>query len=501
MSNPPGVVLIQLREKEVPYSFHVRLLIAILLGAQMCTSFADVSAYIPLHDRYLTDRIEQLRVATQMPVMRRPYVVAEVRSHLNKVRSSMPGLYGEIDRYLRRYEQPLALTYGEVTLAHQKQNQPDQLLANAQGEQFSSDYRVAAELLIKPTSFLLLSAGASRRGAPAEIVASNAYLALGGENLQLEMGYRDHWLSPFDNGAMLFSNNAEPPLSIGISNPIAFENWWNLHYEIFVARQNRMPVYLGTELSMGNPVILGSQFSFSPLDGWTIALTRAMQFGGGEREVNGRALWLAFSNPQSDHGIPGEECHDAERLCEFGNQLAALSSRIDVGGETPFSIYFEYGGEDSEQISNHYLGNLSAAIGVYIPFMPDALLGADWSFRYEYQQWQDAWWVHSIYPQGYTNDGVVLGHWAANHRAVGDAVGATLHALTFGQQLGAHNRAEWRFNQVQNQNYGQQSYKTYHDIEWRYYDQLWQQDVQFSLIHGKDMMGEKFWRVAAQWTW
>lgn len=475
--------------------------------ALCCLSFtATVSAgatlYVSLQDRYLNDRIEQLRVATQMPTMHKPFAVSEVRHYLNRIRKQMPGLYSEIDRSLQRYEQSVAITSAELSAATARETEHPLIMANARGEQASSHYRAGFSAAFKPFEYLALSLGASAHQQPNETIPLDSYLVLGSGAFQIDFGYREHWLSPFDNGAMLFSSNAKPPLSFGLSNPIPYSDWWHLQYDIFVARLDRVPVYFGPEWEMGYPVVLGNQLSFSPLDGWTIALTRTMQFGGGAREVSASSIWQAFIDPQTDHGAPsGEQCAAGRQLCEFGNQQAAISNRIDFGGRTPFSIYFEFAGEDSEQINNYYLGNLSVAIGLYLPFMPEVLFGPDWSLRYEYQQWQDAWYTHSIYPQGYSNGGVVLGHWGGSQRAFGDAVGATMQSLVLGRQLGPHNRYEWRFKQLQNENYGQNHYATYHDLELRYFDRIWQQDLMLSLTNGKDVFGDHFWRIETQWSW
>lgn len=471
-------------------------------GTYAATVLADASLYVSLQDSYLNDRIEQLRVAAQMPTMRKPYAVSEVRHYLNRIRSQMPGLYTEIDARLQRYEQSFALTSAELTVATARETDHPIVMANARGESLTSHYHAGFSAAVKPFQYLALSLGANKRQQPDDSFPLDSYLVLGGDAIQLDIGYREHWLSPFDNGAMLYSSNAKAPLSITISNPLPYQNWWQIQYEIFIARLDKVPVYSGTQWEFGNPVILGSQFSFSPFNGWNIALTRTMQFGGGSRKVNTQTVWDAFTNPSSDHSseASGQQC-DGSALCEFGNQQAAISSRIDFPGTTPFSIYFEYGGEDSAGLSNDALANLSASIGLYIPFMPSTLLGPDWSFRYEYQQWQDGWYVHSIYPQGYSFEAVTLGHWGANYRQLGDAVGATAQSIALGKQLDSYRRYELRFKQLQNENYGAIHYHTHHDMEWRYFDRFWGQQLSVSLLKGRDVYGEKFWRVETQWSW
>ncbi len=485
------------------FSVFVRyLLFPVFLLVISISALAGASVYVSLQDRYLNERIDQLRVVARMPAMRKPFSVAEVRHYLNRIRYDLPGLFSEIDRNLRRYEQSATMTYAEIAFAQSNESPQSEVIPNARGESYSSDYRLAASGVFNPFEYVALSVGVTQRQLPEETVPTDSYIVLGSDTFQMDFGYREHWLSPFANGAMLFSTNAATPLSVGFANAIPFENWWQLQYEVFVAQLDRVPVKSGNTAALGRPVLLGSSLSFSPLDGWTIALARTMQFGGGDREVNLGLIWQAFSDPQSDHGAPsGEQCLDEESLCEFGNQVAAISNQIDFGGSTPFSVYFEFAGEDSEQLNNYYIGNLATSIGVFFPFLPDSLLGSDWSFRYEYQKWQDAWYVHHIYPSGYTYEGVILGHWGGSQRASKDAVGATMNSVVIGHQIGQHHRYEWRFQQLQNEDYGLDDYSTYRSIEFRYYDVFWQQNMMTSLQYGRDIYDDRFWRAELQWSW
>ena len=96
---------------------------------------------------------------------------------------------------------------------------------------------------------------------------------------------------------------------------------------------------------------------------------------------------------------------------EFGNQIAAWTSRFIFPGRTPFAAYLEYAGEDSSYEGNYRLGNAALSVGITFP-----RLWRRFDLTYEASEWQNGWYAHGIYLDGMTNDGHVLGHWGADRR-------------------------------------------------------------------------------------
>ena len=173
-------------------------------------------------------------------------------------------------------------------------------------------------------------------------------LSLGFSWAQLDIGYRDHWLSPMTDSSMLMSTEAPTTPSVTLSN---YEPLGGLgfQYELAWTRLSRSDhiLYQGVE-SSGKPYLFSSQFSIEPFSGWSLGLTRNMQYGGGEgMPSSANFLAKAFFKPSG-------------QVQTQGNQQAAYVSRFIFPGKTPFAVYFQYGGEK-------HLGRRQLPAGQYGP--------------------------------------------------------------------------------------------------------------------------------------
>ncbi|MBY5994081.1 capsule assembly Wzi family protein [Ferrimonas balearica] len=489
-----------------------KLLSAVLLSSAVAPAAWGASAYVSLQDGYLNGRIDQLVVVTNMPTMRKPYNVKQVRQHLELIKDEIPGLYHEIDRGLYRYERELSVTYAEVGVAAADTPSQGHIMPNARGERIDSNYRVTATAQYRPTDWMILSVGGlaldSAGGryddeSGSDAIPVGTYASFGWDSFQVDVGYREHWLSPFAESAVLMSTNARPSFSIGVSNPIPFEGLWNLQYEVYVARLEWTDqIVYGDELESGRPALLGFQTSFSPVEGWTIALNRTMQFGGGSREVTLRSIWDAFWDPAGNDNSSKVECDGPPNTCESGNQQASISSRMNFGGPVPFAILMEFAGEDTGSHSNYQLSNIATSFGVHIPFLPDWLGGPDWSLQYEMTEWQHAWYTHYIYKNGYTNDGIVMGHWGANNRVFNDSArGAQNHALKLGWQRDTRQRYELTYRLTDNKPSDAYDYSVGHELDLRYFGQLFGQQLGYRLYGGRNVFSEGYFRGELIWQW
>ncbi|MBY6225117.1 capsule assembly Wzi family protein [Ferrimonas balearica] len=480
-------------------------------AAMMAVPAQAASPYVSLQDSYLNGRIDQLVVVANLPTMRKPYNVTQVRNHLEQVKDRWPALYAEIDRGLQNYETELGITYAEVAVAAADNPDNGKVLPNGRGERLDSNYRVAINAQYRYSDWLVASvgglaldsaAGQTQAETDSDIIPMGSYLSLGWDSFQMDVGYREHWLSPFSESAMLVSTNARPSFSVGFSNPVAFESLWNLHYDVYVSRLEYTDnIVYGDELESGRPALLGFQLSIEPIEGWTLAASRTMQFGGGSREVDLKSIWDAFWDPVSSDNSDEVDCDGPTNTCEFGNQIASISSRMNFGGEVPFAILMEYAGEDTAGHSNLRLGNLAMSAGLHIPFLPEWAGGPDWSFIYEFNEWQNAWYVHHIYKNGYTNDGIGMGHWGANDRVFGDGVGGRAQVVKLGWQRGAGTRYEFTYRQIENEDYGRIAYSTGRELDVRYFGQAWGHEWGYRLYGGKNVYDEGFFRGELIWQW
>lgn len=71
-------------------------------------------------------------------------------------------------------------------------------------------------VLIRPLDHVILNVGATFHDGGA--TATGTVLSTGLDVAQIDIGFREHWFSPFTNSAMIVSTEAEPRPSITVSN-------------------------------------------------------------------------------------------------------------------------------------------------------------------------------------------------------------------------------------------------------------------------------------------
>ncbi len=210
-----------------------------------------------------------------------------------------------------------------------------------------------------------------------------------------------------------------------------------------------------------------------------------MQYGGGDRPDAFSDLLRAFFNPSSyDNTINGNKE-------EFGNQVAAFTSRFIFPGSTPFAVYFEYAGEDTSTLSNFRLGNAALSTGVDFP-----LLGKNLALKFEVSEWQDAWYVHHIYQDGLRNDDHVIGHWGGDWRTVSDGVGAQSWMVQVAWEPKFGGLVEGTYRSLDNQLYTNQPYVTGSNFDLRYSHQWRQFLTGAEVSFGRDVFGAAYSRVS-----
>jgi hypothetical protein len=189
----------------------------------------------------------------------------------------------------------------------------------------------------------------------------------------------------------------------------------------------------------------GLRLAIEPAPGWSLGANRLMQYGGGERGGDSfsdfvDALFRPHKNDNRSETLSQEE--------EFGNQVAAWTSRFIFPGKTPFAVYLEYAGEDNSYEGNFRLGNASLSIGITFP-----RLWRRFDLSYEASEWQNGWYTHAIYLDGLTNDDHVLGHWGADDRQFDNAVGAQTHMLRLGWEPHRGGLLQLRARSIDNEDY------------------------------------------------
>ncbi|MGC1729685.1 MAG: capsule assembly Wzi family protein, partial [Steroidobacteraceae bacterium] len=403
-----------------------------------------LSGYLPLNLEPEVERqIERVLILADEPILKRPFPVALVRAALPEACRQDAPLCKRVERYLDRYEQPYALTHASVTGS--LHSGADVVLANQHGLTNDSSWEASAQGYFRPSDYLLVSAGGI--GYAGRTVPTGSMLSFGNSWAQLDVGWRDHWLSPMtDTGSMLMSTEAPTMLSATLSN---WEPMTRLgfQYEFFLGRLTQTGSDVGESLtgdnivydgvaSRGNPRVLGMQLSIEPFPGWSLGVNRLLEYGGGS------------SLPDSESFLLRDLFKPSGLSQTQGNQQASYVSRFVFPGKTPFAVYFQYAGEDNSDGGSYLLGNAALSAGIDFP-----RLWRHFDLTYEISEWQNIWYVHNIFLDGMTSYGLVLGNWGADQRNFGDGVGARGQMLRIGWEPPFGGYLELRAHSLVNQTY------------------------------------------------
>jgi hypothetical protein len=439
-----------------------------------------VSPYLPLGlSPEIERRIERALILADKPILTRPIAAATVLEALPAVCAKDPVLCEQIRRYLRPYMKSAGLTHLSVAAASASTETSS--LPNRHGMASGSGYELSASLYWQPSDFVLLNGGFLAY--EDETIATGSVLSFGVEHAQVDVGYRDHWLSPMTDSAMLLSTQAQtmPSVTLSSYSPITR---LGLRYEFFIAEMSESSnIAFEGGYTSGNPQLAGMHVSVEPLPGWAIGFNRLMQYGGGERSDSFGDMFDAFLRPNQEDNTGTDQ--------DFGNQLASITSSFLVQGDVPLALYLEFAGEDTSKNSNVRLGNSALSAGVHFP-----MLWRSVELTFEASEWQNAWYVHHIYQDGLRNEGNVIGHWGGDMRVLNDGVGALSYMTRIGWQGRMGGMLEATYRTLDNEDYTGYAYERAQALELRY-SRAWR-DFHFGgeVYVGKDVFGESYSRAS-----
>jgi hypothetical protein len=439
-----------------------------------------VSPYLPVDiSPEIERKIERVLILADQPVLRRPIAAATVLDALPRACERDAVLCEEVRRYVTSLARPAGISYASLTAS--AGSGPDTAMPNRHGMASRSNYEGAIAAYWQPSDSFLVTGGVLAY--EGEATPTGTVISIGRDFVQLDLGYRDHWWSPAQDNAMLLSTQAATMPSVTISNyrPLTKAK---LRYEGFVGRMSESSsIASGTGTTSGHPQLAGLHLSIEPLPGWSLGVSRIMQYGGGDREESFSDMVNAFFNP-SQHDNTGT----AE---DFGNQLASFTSQFIVAEPLPITVYVEYAGEDTSTSSNLRLGNAALSAGIALP-----KLGQRLSATFEISEWQNAWYVHHIYGDGLTNEGHVLGHWGGDWRRPGDGVGAHSAFARVNVDRIFRGTIEASYRLLDNEGYTG-GYETAQQIDARY-SRPWEEVIVGGEISvGEDVFGESYSHVGA----
>ncbi|MGO9949167.1 MAG: capsule assembly Wzi family protein [Steroidobacteraceae bacterium] len=465
---------------------------SLIVGGMLLTAWhvapaAGVSAYLPLNlEPEMERQIERVLILADEPILKRPFAVALVELALPQACEIDKPLCTRVRRYLERYSRDYALTHASVTgsLTH-----GEGVVPNQHGLPVDSNHELSIAAFVQPSDYFLLSAGAvsySGRTSP-----TGSMLSVGTNWAQLDLGYRDHWLSPLTDSSSLMSTEAPTMPSATLSN---YEPLTRLgfQYEFFWAKMSSNHILYNGVQAVGDPNLFGVQFSVEPFPGWSVGFNRMLQYGGGD------------GLPSTAHFLLTDFFKPSGQSQTQGNQQASYVSRVIIPTKTPFALYFQYAGEDNSDGGSYLLGNPMASAGIDFP----RIFGY-FDATYEISEWSNIWYVHSIYLDGMTNDGLVLGTWGADQRNFGDGVGARSMMLRVGWEPEFGGYLEERIRTLVNQTYyggdnrtyvppppGAFPYHHYYDFSIRYSRPWNALTVGGEVFAGRDVYGKSFSRLS-----
>ncbi|HEU4617127.1 MAG TPA: capsule assembly Wzi family protein [Gammaproteobacteria bacterium] len=467
--------------------------VALILAACAFPAAArGVSPYLPLQESPEIERmIERVLILADQPVLARPIAAATVLDALPKACERDAALCERVRHYLAGFQKNYGVGYMSLSAgaaASDETGAPETSegavpLPNRHGMGADSGYEVAGRVFWQPSDHVLLNAGVvAYKG---DATPTGTLVSFGVEKAQVDIGWRDHWLSPMSDSAMLIGTQARTMPGVTLSNYKPLTRL-GLRYELFISEMSESSnILFQGALTTGNPRLAGLHLSIEPFPGWSIAVNRILQYGGGERPDGFSDLFDAFFNPSGyDNANPGET--------EFGNQAASVTSTFLVPARVPFAVYFEYAGEDTSRGTNYRLGNSALSAGIRFPSLANRF-----DLTVELSDWQNGWYVHHIYLDGLVNEGNVIGHWGADWRVRGDGVGASSAMARVGWQLKGGAFVEATYRTLHNAAYTAPDYERAHSLD-LLYSRSWKRDfhVGGELEAGRDPLDRSYSRLS-----
>jgi Capsule assembly protein Wzi len=461
-------------------------LAALLLATPGLAPAAGVTAYLPMNlEPEIERQIERVLILADEPILKRPFAVALVELALPQACLKDKPLCTKVQRYLERYYRDYAVTHASASAAIAHGNS---VMPNQHGMPVDSNYEFSLVAYAQPTDYFLISGGGVAY--EGRFNPTGSMLSFGTNWAQLDIGYRDHWLSPMTDSSSLLSTEAPTTLSATLSNYEPLTSL-GLQYEIIWTRLSTNLIDYNDMVVPGKPNLFGVQLSVEPMSGWSIGANRLLEYGGGNGLPSDfRFLLRDFFRPSGQSQLQG-------------NQQASYISRFIMPGKVPFAVYFQYAGENNSNGGSYLLGDPATSAGIDFPrFL------RHFDATYEISEWTNAWYVHYIYLDGMTNDHLVLGNWGADQRNFGDGVGARSQMLRVGWEPPFGGYMELRARLLQNQTYyggnnrtyvetpSPYPYYHYYDLDLRYSRPWNGVTVGAEAFGGRDVDGSYFSRLS-----
>jgi hypothetical protein len=282
--------------------------------------------------------------------------------------------------------------------------------------------------------------------------ADGSYLGVNFGNFMLSAGFMERWWGPGWDGSLILSTNARPIPTITLERNYTdpFQTKW-----LSWLGPWRASIAMGQMESHDVPVpdvqFFAARINFKPRPWLEFGLTRTAQWCGGDRPCD----WDTFVDMAlgNDNTVEGGDQED-----EPGNQMAGYDMRLrSPWKRLPLVFYTQWIGEDEAGgLPSKFLGQFGLETWGSAGF-------GGWRARFEYadttcnfsreEPQYNCAYRNSIYPQGYTYRGRIIGHSMDNDSrmytlggiltlARGDVVSATLRRVELNRDGGPHSISE-----------------------------------------------------------
>jgi len=453
----------------------------------MTVQASGASPYLPLNLSPEIEReVERVLVLSGRAGLTRPIPIDAVLEAMPKACLRDAVLCRRVRGYLDRYFGNAGVTEGsiEVAAGHGTTTMP-----NERGERADAPVDGSVVAFYRPYDHLLLTAGGvAYAGTDSRFNPDGTMLSMGDEYLQLDAGYRDHWLSPLTDSSMLISTEAPTLPSITLSNPRPIGSL-GFQYEFFLARMgySKDILWQGVDTA-GYPRLAGAHLGLEPVAGWAFSVNSTWQFGGGGRPGSFSDF---FKNLFKSTSLPDTAAGSPDLDSRFSNRAVSITSAYTFPTRSPFEAYMEYASRDTFHGEFYSFHETDISAGLHFPEFLDRF-----DLTLEVSEWQNGWYTDYVWLDGTTVDGYVIGNWGADWRTFSNNVGAQSEMASLGWPLQSGDTVYLRYRTLQNQNYQGESYHRGDMLTLEYAQPRNGYTRGLELDAGRDSFGSNFERLA-----
>lgn len=446
-----------------------------------------LSPYLPLSiSPEIETQIERVMALTPGAPLTKPYKAVDVMARNQMLALRFPELHRAVDAYLARYKNSINTTHFSASVA--TNNAHHSALPNQRQIKRNSSYQISNGLVAYISPYAYIAAGAVWADGE-NLTHFNTHVAFGYEYAQVEAGYREHWFSPMQDSALLTSTNTKPSPSVTVSNATPISDW-DFRYELFYSKLSEITeISEQGQLYRGKPNMAGLHLSISPVDTWTIGVSRTLQLGGASQSISILDALQTIIDPTSEDPSPLLFAQAKAR-----DQKSSISSKLNLPFVFPVSVYGEVAFEDASEMTG--AADKATAFGLYFP-----MVTKDVSLRYEYSSWNELFYQSPFYSQSPANDGQGMGHWASDLFTLPELSKKTSHALNVNWKLASDQVIDVTFRTADNDISSSQGPKAYSELNIRYSFATQYGFWGLELNAGEEREGTQFKRLTAFYRW